>query len=151
LSGNPPSRAIMPCSVEFRVNLPDPLRYACGLLRTATQRGARVLVAAPEPLLTELDQLLWTFQPGSFVPHVWQDDPLADKTPVILAPQPDLPRAGRVTALVNLGPDLVTGWESLERVIELVSENGPDKPAARERLRAYRAAGFDPTIIPSRS
>ncbi|WP_276731320.1 MULTISPECIES: DNA polymerase III subunit chi [Thiomonas] len=133
------------------MNLPDPLRYACGLLRTATQRGARVLVAAPEPLLTELDPLLWTFQPGSFVPHVWQDDPLADKTPVILAPLPDLPRAGRVTALVNLGPDLVTGWESLERVIELVSENGPDKPAARERLRAYRAAGFDPTIIPSRS
>lgn len=133
------------------MNLPDPLRYACGLLRTATQRGARVLVAAPEPLLTELDPLLWTFQPGSFVPHVWQDDPLADKTPVILAPQPDLPRAGRVTALVNLGPDLVTGWESLERVIELVSENGPDKPAARERLRAYRAAGLDPTIIPSRS
>lgn len=141
----------MPCSVEFRVNLPDPLRYAYGLLRTATQRGARVLVAAPEPVLTELDPLLWTFQPGSFVPHVWQDDPLADKTPVILAPLPDLPRAGRVTALVNLGPDLVTGWESLERVIELVSENGPDKPAARERLRAYRAAGFDPTIIPSRS
>lgn len=133
------------------MNLPDPLRYACGLLRTATQRGARVLVAAPEPVLTELDPLLWTFQPGSFVPHVWQDDPLADKTPVILAPLPDLPRAGRVTALVNLGPDLVTGWESLERVIELVSENGPDKPAARERLRAYRAAGFDPTIIPSRS
>ena len=141
----------MSCSVEFRVNLPDPLRYCCGLLRTATQRGARVLVAAPEPLLTELDQLLWTFQPGSFVPHVWQDDPLADQTPVILAPRPDLSQASRVNALVNLGSDLVTGWESLERVIELVSENGPDKPAARERLRAYLAAGFDPTIIPSRS
>lgn len=140
----------MSCAVEFRVNLPDPLRYCCGLLRTATQRGARVLVAAPEPLLAELDRLLWTFQPGSFVPHVWQDDPLADKTPVILVPQPDLPHAGRVDALVNLGPDLVPGWEALDRVIELVGENGPDKPAARERLRAYRAAGFEPTVIPSR-
>ena len=140
----------MPCAVEFRVNLPDPLRYACGLLRTATQRGARLVVAAPQPFLTELDQLLWTFQPGSFVPHVWQDDPLVDKTPVILASEPDLPQIGRVTALVNLGPDLVPGWEELERVIELVGENAPDKPAARERLRAYRAAGFDPTIIPAR-
>ena len=140
----------MPCAVEFRVNLPDPLRYACGLLRTATQRGARLVVAAPQPFLTELDQLLWTFQPGSFVPHVWQDDPLVDKTPVILASEPDLPQIGRVTALVNLGPDLVPGWEALERVIELVGENAPDKPAARERLRAYRAAGFDPTIIPLR-
>ncbi|MCE1162661.1 MAG: DNA polymerase III subunit chi [Thiomonas sp.] len=140
----------MPCAVEFRVNLPDPLRYVCGLLRTATQRGARLLVAAPQPFLAELDPLLWTFQPGSFVPHVWQDDPLVEKTPVILASQPDLRRLGHLNALVNLGPDLVEGWESLDRVIELVSENGPDKPAARERLRAYRAAGVDPTIIQAR-
>ena len=140
----------MPCAVEFRVNLPDPLRYVCGLLRTATQRGARLLVAAPQPFLAELDPLLWTFQPGSFVPHVWQDDPLVDKTAVILASEPDLSQIGQVTALVNLGPDLVPGWEALERVIELVGENAPDKPAARERLRAYRAAGFEPTIIPSR-
>ena len=84
------------------------------------------------------------------MPHVWQDDPLVDKTPVILAPQPDLRRVGRLQALVNLGPDMVDGWETLDRVIELVSENGPDKPAARERLRAYRAAGLEPTIIQAR-
>ncbi|MDD4887753.1 MAG: DNA polymerase III subunit chi [Thiomonas sp.] len=141
----------MACAVEFRVNLPDPLRYACGLLRTASQRGARLLVAAPQPFLDELDQLLWTFQPGSFVPHVWQDDPLAAQTPVILSAAPDLHQAGRIDALVNLGPHLVPGWDGLGRVIELVGEHGPDKPAARERLRAYRAAGADPKVIPSGS
>ena len=139
----------MACAVEFRVNLPDPLRYACGLLRTATQRGARLLVAAPQPFLDELDLLLWTFQPGSFVPHVWQDDPLAAQTPVILASAPDLHQAGRVDALVNLGPGLVPGWDRLDRVIELVGENTADKPAARQRLRAYRAAGVEPKVIPS--
>ena len=137
----------MACAVEFRVSLPDPLRYACGLLRTATQRGARLLVAAPQPFLDELDRLLWTFQPGSFVPHVWQDDPLAAQTPVILSTAPDLRLAGRVDALVNLGPGLVPGWEDLGRVNELVGENAPDQPAARERLRAYRAAGVHPTIL----
>jgi DNA polymerase-3 subunit chi len=141
----------MACAVEFRVNLPDPLRYACGLLRTATQHSARLLVAAPQPFLDELDQLLWTFQPGSFVAHVWQDDPLAAQTPVILAATPDLQKAGRLDALVNLGPDLVPGWDSLDRVIELVGEHAPDKPAARERLRAYRAAGVEPKVIPSGS
>lgn len=141
----------MVCAVEFRVNLPDPLRYACGLLRTATQRGARLLVAAPQPFLDELDQLLWTFQPGSFVAHVWQDDPLAAQTPVILAATPDLQQAGRVDALVNLGPDLVPGWDRLDRVIELVGELAADKPAARERLRAYRAAGVEPKVILSGS
>ncbi|MGA8007896.1 MAG: DNA polymerase III subunit chi [Thiomonas sp.] len=139
----------MACDVEFRVNLPDPMRYACGLLRTATQRGARLLVAAPQPFLDELDQLLWTFQPGSFVPHVWLDDPLAAQTPVLLAAMPDLHQAGRVDALVSLGSGLVPGWDSLERVIELVGQNSPDTPAARERLRAYRAAGVEPKIIKS--
>ncbi|OYV35360.1 MAG: DNA polymerase III subunit chi, partial [Thiomonas sp. 20-64-5] len=31
---------------------------------------------------------------------------------------------------------------------ELVGEYAPDKPAARERLRAYRAAGVEPKVIP---
>ncbi|OIQ65355.1 DNA polymerase III subunit chi [mine drainage metagenome] len=137
----------MGCAVEFRVNLSDPLRYACGLLRTATQRGARLLVAAPQSLLEELDLLLWTHQTGSFVPHVWLDDPLAAQTPVLLAETPDLAQAGRIDALVNFGPDLVQGWDSLPRVIELVGEHSPDKPAARERLRVYRSAGYDPQII----
>ncbi len=141
----------MSCAVEFRVNLPDPLRYACGLLRTASQQGARLLVAGPQPVLEALDQLLWTFQPGSFVPHVWLDDPLAAETPVLLATEPDLQQAGRLDALVNLGPGLVNGWEQQMRVIELVGEHAPDKPAARDRLRAYRAAGLDPKIIPSRA
>jgi DNA polymerase-3 subunit chi len=138
----------MGCTVEFRVNLPDPLRYACGLLRTATLQRARLLVVAPQPLLEELDALLWTFQPGSFVAHVWQDDPLAAHTPVLLCPTTaDLQHAGRVDALVNFGPDLVPGWENLPRVIELVGAHAADKPAARERLRAYRAAGVEPKII----
>lgn len=139
----------MSCTVEFRVNLPDPLRYACGLLQTATRRGARLLVVAPQPVLDELDHLLWVFQPGSFVAHVWQDDPLAAQTPVLLSAVPDLPRAGRLDALVNLGPDLVPGWEALGRVIELVGASAPDKPAARSRLRAYRAAGIEPKIMTS--
>jgi DNA polymerase-3 subunit chi len=136
------------CAVEFRVNLPDPLRYACGLARTATQRGARLILAAPQPVLDELDLLLWTFQPGSFVAHVWQDDPLATCTPVLLAAEPDLPRAGQVDALVNLGAGLVPGWKQLPRIIELVGDTAPDKPAARQRLRAYRDAGIEPKILP---
>lgn len=137
----------MVCAVEFRVNLPDPLRYACGLLRTATQRGARLLVAAQRPVLDELDLLLWTHQPGSFIPHVWLDDPLAAQTPVLLAEQPELARAVPVDALVNFGPGLVSGWDALPRVIELVGERPQDRPAGRDRLRAYRAAGYDPRII----
>ncbi len=137
----------MACAVEFRVNLPDPLAYACGLLRTATRHGARLLVTAPRPTLDELDLLLWTRQPGSFIPHVWIDDALAAQTPVLLADAPEPGQAGRVDALVNFGPGLVPGWDALPRVIELVGEASPERIAGRDRLRAYRAAGYDPRII----
>ena len=137
------------CAVEFRFNLPDPLRYCCGMLRTALRGGAatRLLVVGPQPLLAELDGLLWTAQPGSFLPHVWADDPLALQTPILLAEAPNLVALGRIDALVNFGPGLVAGWDTLPRVIELVGAQSPDKPAARQRLRDYRQAGLDPRVV----
>lgn len=135
------------CAVEFRFNLADPLRYCCGMLRTALRGGARLLVAGPRPLLTELDGLLWTAQPNSFLPHVWADDPLAPRTPILLAEHPDLSTLGSISALVNFGPALVEGWEGLPRVIELVGVHSPDKPAARQRVRDYRQAGASPQIV----
>lgn len=136
-----------PCAVEFRFNLADPLRYCCALVRTALRQPVRLLLRGPQPLLAELDLLLWTAQPGSFLPHVWADDPLAARTPVILAESPDLSQLGRIDALVHFGPDLLPGWQALPRIIELVGAHSADRPAARQRLRDYRAAGCAPQVI----
>ena len=59
--------------VEFHVNVPDRLQYACRLLRKAYRQGARVLVRAPAPRLMRLDRELWTFVEREFLPHACGD------------------------------------------------------------------------------
>ena len=61
--------------VEFHVNLPDRLQYACRLLRKAYRKGVRVAVTASPSVLTEMDRQLWACEPEGFLPHVY----LADK------------------------------------------------------------------------
>ena len=57
--------------VEFHVNLPDRLQYACRLLRKAYRKGVRVAVTASPSVLTEMDRQLWACEPEGFLPHVY--------------------------------------------------------------------------------
>jgi DNA polymerase III subunit chi len=133
--------------VSFHTNLPDRVGYACRLLRKAVRRGARVVVAGPPPLLAQLDRALWTFDPTDFVPHVHAraGQSLAPRfadTPVWLADS--VPDAPHREVLVNLGEDMVEGYAAFSRVIELVSQDGPDVAPARSRWKRYAADGHAP-------
>ena len=56
--------------VEFHVNVPDRLQYACRLLRKASRKGVRVAVTGSPATLSELDRHLWNFEAEEFLPHV---------------------------------------------------------------------------------
>ena len=131
--------------ISFHVNVPDRLGYACRLLRKATRQGARVTATGPAPLLAELDRLLWTFDPIEFVPHLRReaDAPVPERlrdTPVCLVP--DTALALHHGVLVNLGNELPSGFESFERLIELVSDDAGELAAARQRWKHYSARGY---------
>jgi DNA polymerase-3 subunit chi len=133
--------------VSFHTNLPDRVGYACRLLRKAVRRGACVVVAGPSPLLAQLDRQLWTFDPIDFVPHVHvragqSPAPRLSATPVWLADS--VADAPHRDVLVNLGEELVDGYEGFARVIELVSQDGPDVMPARARWKRYAANGHAP-------
>ncbi len=130
--------------VEFHTGLADPLAFACRLLRKAQRQGHRLLVTAPAPRLGELDSLLWTFDPQSFVPHVRLPPApaaLAARTPLWLceaAPDGTVP-----PVLVNLGAPLAAGLERFQRLIEIVSHDVDEAQGGRERWRRYKALGFE--------
>ena len=110
--------------VSFHFNVPDRMGYACRLLRKAVRRGARVVVAAQPEVLSALDRQLWVFEPLDFVPHVHakQGQALAPRlqdTPVWLAPAVEM--APHREVLLNMGDELVPGFEGFARVIELLS------------------------------
>jgi DNA polymerase-3 subunit chi len=135
-------------SVEFHTGVPDPIDYACRLLRKAYRRGLRVLVTAPEALLSELDRRLWTFDERDFVPHALVQagsatpaPHLVARTPIWLATQA---AGGEVPALVlNVDAAAPADLRQVERLIEIVGAEPEPAERGRARWRVYRAAGLE--------
>jgi DNA polymerase III subunit chi len=128
--------------VEFHSGVAEPLGHACRLLRKAHAAGARVVVHGPGALLNQLDQALWTFDALSFVPHVRlrsgaRSSAQQARTPTWLVD--DVAAVAERDVLVNLGTEMVEGWETFARVIEVVAADEPAVQAGRQRWRRYKA------------
>jgi DNA polymerase-3 subunit chi len=131
--------------ISFHFNVPDRTGYTCRLLRKALSKGAQVVVTGAPPLLAQLDRALWEFDPLEFVPHVMPRAgqvlaPRLRTTPVWLVA--DVAQAGHHDVLVNLHDDAPAGFESFGRLIEIVTADGADRAAARERWKHYAARGY---------
>lgn len=131
--------------VMFHLNAPDRLAYACRYLRKACARGAKVVVSAPAATLAGFDTLLWTFGPTDFVPHIHlvPGQAVAERlkdTPIWLVERVE--QAPHRDVLLNLGDDLVPGFESFERVVEIVPVADEPKQAARRRWKHYADRGY---------
>jgi len=131
--------------IRFHFNVPGRTGYACRLLRKAARQAAAVAVTGPEERLAELDRELWAMGPAEFVAHAWTRD--AEAVParlragiVWLAPDPL--EAPVHETLLNLGDAAPRGFESFERLIELVSTEEADRTAARERWKGYAGRGY---------
>lgn len=131
--------------VEFHFNVPDRLGYACRLLRKATRQGVGVAVTAPAATLDQFDQLLWSFGETEFIPHLrlsagQMPEPRLRRSPVWLVDEPV--QAGHLPVLVNLGDEAAPGLGSFERLIEIVSTDGRERDAGRQRWRHYSSRGY---------
>lgn len=134
--------------IDFAFGASDRLRMACQVVRKHYLAGRRLVVYTQDAQrLNKFDQLLWSFEPTAFVPHVMADDPLAAQTAVVLTSALPLSFADEhstlPTWLVNLDMHCPPSIEAYDRVLEIVSGHDQDKLAARERWRNYQAEGHD--------
>lgn len=121
----------------------DKLKTACRLCAKAVQQGMRVMIYTPDAALIEqLDELLWTFSPTSFIPHcrIHEDDQLVHATPVILSEQ--IQPEAHFDVLLNLHHQCPPLSGQFKRLIEIAGVSHEDKLAARERYRFYKDAGY---------
>ncbi|HWI82704.1 DNA polymerase III subunit chi [Ramlibacter sp.] len=130
--------------VAFHFNAPDKVGYACRLLRKAVGSGATVVVTGQAALLGELDAALWTFTALDFLPHCREPGAPAAvlaASPVVLT---ETPRAApHHQVLVNLGQALPDGFETFERLIEVVTADEDDRQRARQRWKHYASRGYN--------
>jgi DNA polymerase-3 subunit chi len=117
-------------------------RTACRLAEKAYRLGHRVYLLAPDPAAAlELDELLWTFSQGSFVPHaVYTNDTSSDVHPVLIGHAE--PPMALNDVLVSLAEEVPPWFSRFARVAELVGAADEDKTRARERFRFYRERGY---------
>lgn len=115
--------------------------FACRLAEKAFQSGHRIYLHTRSANdARQIDQQLWTFRAGSFVPHaLLEGGDAAVGTPVIVgatrAP------ADQNDVLINLSDEIPPDYARFARVAEVVAGTEPSKDAARQRYRSYRDAG----------
>lgn len=114
---------------------------ACRLAQKAYRLKHRVYIFTENPDdSANLDRLLWTFNPGSFVPHQVHTVPVDPNLPVLIGH--DAPPAEFDDVLISLAARVPEFFEQFGRVAELVSADETERAAARERFRLYRDRGF---------
>jgi DNA polymerase III subunit chi len=131
--------------VNFHHGASDPIAHACRLLWKAQQRGAAVTVCGDPEALARLDLALWTFEPLAFVPHArlraGQGRPARlERTPIWLVD--DVGDAASAEVLVNLGPEIAPGFESFERLFEIVGRDEAARQSGRQRWRHLQSRGY---------
>jgi DNA polymerase-3 subunit chi len=115
---------------------------ACRIAEKAYKKGHKVYIhTASKDQLERMDDLLWTFRDGSFVPHDSHASPKAKQTPVLLGLDSD--PVENTEILINLAQDVPGFFSRFDRVAEVVDDNSEDKQSARERFRFYRDRGYE--------
>ncbi len=128
--------------IDFHSNVGDKIAYACRLTRKARAADFRiVLLVQDAQQLTQLDDALWRFSELDFLPHVSAQDRLASRTPIILTDS-DADELPHHQILINLSPATPTHFARFERMFEIVSSDGADRFAGRERYQFYKQRGY---------
>lgn len=126
--------------VHFYHDAEDRVAAACHFAAKAWKAGRQVAVAAADPAERQrIDQWLWTADPLAFIPHVASSSPLAAQTPIQLGAPGDVWPHGDV--LIHLGQDVPAEADHFAMVVEVVGRSEDERIPARQRWRAYQAAG----------
>ena len=121
------------------------LRAACRSIEEIYDEGLKVTVRVDTPdEAAALDDLLWTFNERSFIPHSqWPNEKDTEEHAAVLIASAALPATHR-DALVNLAATVPPEFSSYGRLVEIVGGDETCKQAGRVRWRAYREAGLEP-------
>jgi DNA polymerase-3 subunit chi len=116
--------------------------FACRLAEKAYRLNNTVHIhMVSQSDVDRVDDLLWTFREGSFVPHeTLQNAETAQRSPVTIACGTAAVEARDL--LINLCDEIPAFAEAFPRVAELVSSDETCKQESRKRFTAYRDQGY---------
>lgn len=117
--------------------------FACKLIEKAWRNGVfPYVLTGTEEQSRQLDDMLWTFRPGSFIPHqIYNGEPPAFENVILISSfQP--PEGWRKT-IVNLSSQCPEDFMAAGRILEILDNNEETKVSGRNRYRQYQQAGLE--------
>jgi DNA polymerase III subunit chi len=87
----------------------------------------------------QIDELLWSFEPDSFVPHNLVNEGQKNGAAVEISWQPP---TNRRPVLINLTSTVPNFAHQFSQIVDFVPSDELLKQNARERFKAYRQLGF---------
>ena len=115
--------------------------FACRLAEKAYRLQNTVHIqVADQQSAAQLDELLWTFRDGSFVPHeVLENSAAKGASPVTISI--DALPTGNCDLLINLSNGMPQDISSFPRVAEIVTSDDESKKRSRQHFAEYRNEG----------
>ncbi|NOS73523.1 MAG: DNA polymerase III subunit chi [Methyloglobulus sp.] len=119
--------------------------FACKLIEKAYRSGSFAYVLTDSLEQSQLiDDLLWTFRAGSFIPHqIYTGElPTLENTVLIGSSQP--PEHWQQT-VINLSSECPQDFQQAKRILEILDNSEETKVWGRNRYRQYQQAGIEIT------
>lgn len=126
-------------------SLQDRHLFACKLIEKAYRSGSYCYVLTDSPEQSRIiDDLLWTFRAGSFIPHQLYSGEQPELEQVILIGSMDAPESWQ-KVLFNLSSRYPDIGPQTERILEILDNSETTKEAGRNRYRQYQQSGMKVT------
>ncbi|MDO9424811.1 MAG: DNA polymerase III subunit chi [Methylobacter sp.] len=123
-------------------SLDDRYLFACKLIEKAYRSGCFCYALTDSAEQSRIiDDLLWTFRAGSFIPHQIYTGEQPDTEQVILIGSLDAPEHWQ-KILFNLSSRYPDFGAQTERIIEILDNSETTKEAGRNRYRRYQQSGI---------
>jgi len=122
------------------------LFFACRLTEKASSQGLKIYIHTDsEQTALEMDDLLWSFKPESFIPHaiLGLDVELTEdeEIPVFIGCGSEF--KNNADLLINLGQTIPDFHDNFSRIAEIVPNQEDAKSRSREHWNAYKEKGFE--------
>ena len=121
-------------------------QFACRIAEKAYRLGHGVYIHTGDAgRSAKLDELLWTFKQGSFIPHAIDGQSPDPDAPVLIGHLAELDVSSHAKGrevLINLAQEIPLFFSSFERVAEIIDQEAENKTKGRERFRFYRDRGY---------
>ena len=117
-------------------------RFTCDIATKIRKQNLQLYIHASSREEADLlDELLWTHNDISFLPHCLIDADDAGANTVTIGWEGMNSKGNEV--LINLSMNIPDFAGNFDRVVEIVPANEPYRQQARERYKEYRQAGFE--------